>query len=58
MPVDRLSVLHRYRPHPREGANVPETGKVQNYTRHVGSALSTEDYVKYYIREGMESYIQ
>ena len=53
VPIDKLQVIHRYRPsYHGVVEDKPETGKVQNYTRHVGSVLKSQDYVNYYIKEG------
>lgn len=53
LPIDKLQVIHRYRPsYHGKIDDIPETGKVQNYTRHVGAVLKSQDYVNYYIKEG------
>jgi hypothetical protein len=53
LPIDKLQVIHRYRPsYHGKVEDTTETGKVQNYTRHVGAVLKSQDYVNYYIKEG------
>lgn len=52
LPLDKLQVIHRYRP---QSTNIPpivENGHVQNYTCHVGSALHAKNYVDFYMKEG------
>ncbi|XP_046371201.1 uncharacterized protein LOC124145470 [Haliotis rufescens] len=53
--LDKLQVIHRYRPNSSDIPHVTENGKVQNYTCHVGSALHTKKYVDYYIKEGLQT---
>lgn len=56
LPIDKLQVIHRYRPsYHGKVEDVPETGKVQNYTCHVGSVLKSQDYINYYIKEGLQT---
>ncbi|ELU04489.1 hypothetical protein CAPTEDRAFT_192228, partial [Capitella teleta] len=55
IPVNRLSVIHRYRPRSGAVTTSTENGHVQNYTSHVGAALHSETYVQYYRREGLDS---
>ncbi|XP_063429814.1 uncharacterized protein LOC134712314 isoform X2 [Mytilus trossulus] len=56
LPIDKLQVIHRYRPsYHGKIDDIPETGKVQNYTRHVGAVLKSQDYVNYYIKEGLQT---
>ena len=50
--LDRLHVIHRYRPHSPDVAALTENGKVLGYTRHVGSALHGDHYVDFYLKEG------
>ncbi|XP_025093368.1 uncharacterized protein LOC112563545 isoform X2 [Pomacea canaliculata] len=55
LPLDKLQVIHRYRP---ESTNIPpivENGHVQNYTCHVGSALHAKNYVDFYMKEGLQT---
>ncbi|XP_070210480.1 uncharacterized protein [Littorina saxatilis] len=54
-PLDKLQVIHRYRPHSRDIPPVVENGRVQNYTQHFGSALQAKNYVDYYMREGLQT---
>ncbi|GFO48384.1 sericin 2 [Plakobranchus ocellatus] len=53
--LDRLHVIHRYRPHSPDVASLTENGKVLGYTRHVGSALHGDHYVDFYLREGLQT---
>ena len=50
--LDKLCVIHRYRPHSVDIAPITENGKVSNYVMHVGSALHSKNYVEYYMKEG------
>ena len=52
-PLDKLQVIHRYRPHSSNIPPIVENGRVQNYTHHVGSALHAKNYVDYYMKEGI-----
>ena len=49
--MEKLTVIHRYRPYSHLKNNT-DSGKVQNYTRHVMNALQLEDYVGYYKKQG------
>ena len=51
-PLDKLQVIHRYRPHSNDIPPIVENGRVQNYSHHVGSALHAKHYVDYYMKEG------
>ncbi|XP_046568412.1 uncharacterized protein LOC124276800 [Haliotis rubra] len=53
--LDKLQVIHRYRPNSSDIPHITENGKVQNYTCHVGSALHAKKYVDYYIKEGLQT---
>ncbi|XP_012934577.1 uncharacterized protein LOC101857170 isoform X2 [Aplysia californica] len=53
--LDKLCVIHRYRPHSVDIAPITENGKVSNYVMHVGSALHSKNYVEYYMKEGLQS---
>ncbi|RUS76793.1 hypothetical protein EGW08_015439, partial [Elysia chlorotica] len=53
--LDRLHVIHRYRPHSPDVAALTENGKVLGYTRHVGSALHGDHYVDFYLKEGLQT---
>lgn len=56
LPIDKLQVIHRHRPsYHGKIEDTTETGKVQNYTRHVGAVLKSQDYVNYYIKEGLQT---
>merc|ERR1712227_1046868 len=52
--LDKLCVIHRYRPHSVDIAPITENGKVANYVMHVGSALKSKNYVEYYMKEGLQ----
>ncbi|XP_013379183.1 uncharacterized protein DDB_G0283697 [Lingula anatina] len=52
-PVAKLHMIHRYRPSTKKSLNVVENGKVQNYSRNVGAALMSENYVQFYLKEGL-----
>ena len=56
--LDKLCVIHRYRPHSVDIAPITENGKVANYVMHVGSALHTKNYVEYYMKEGLSVYMK
>lgn len=53
-PLEKLHVIHRYRPHSRDIPPIVENGRVQNYNLHVGSALNAKNYVEYYMKEGLQ----
>ncbi|XP_067650568.1 uncharacterized protein [Haliotis asinina] len=53
--LDKLQVIHRYRPNSSDIPHITENGKVQNYTCHVGSALHAKKYVDYYMKEGLQT---
>lgn len=54
-PLDKLQVIHRYRPHSSDIPPIVENGRVQNYSCHVGSALQAKNYVEFYMREGLQT---
>ncbi|KAL8562714.1 hypothetical protein ACOMHN_022590 [Nucella lapillus] len=54
-PLDKLQVIHRYRPHSNDIPPIVENGRVQNYNCHVGSALHAKHYVDYYMKEGLQT---
>lgn len=54
-PLDKLQVIHRYRPNSCDIPPIVENGRVQNYSLHVGSALHAKNYVDFYMREGLQT---
>lgn len=54
-PLEKLQLIHRYRPHSCDIPPIVENGRVQNYTHHVGSALHAKTYVDFYMREGLQT---
>ncbi|XP_076461186.1 uncharacterized protein LOC143293808 [Babylonia areolata] len=54
-PLDKLQIIHRYRPHSTDIPPIVENGRVQNYSLHVGSALHAKHYVDFYMKEGLQT---
>ncbi|CAD5125038.1 DgyrCDS13282 [Dimorphilus gyrociliatus] len=52
--LEKVEKIHRYRPD-RSIPDYVEYGRVQNYTKHVGSILNSSYYIKYYLDEGLDS---
>ncbi|ESO82195.1 hypothetical protein LOTGIDRAFT_237102 [Lottia gigantea] len=47
-PVQELQQIHNVCP------RIPNNGKVQNYSNHVGAALNTKNYMDFYLKAGLD----
>ncbi|XP_041366421.1 myb-like protein X isoform X2 [Gigantopelta aegis] len=54
-PIEKLHVIHRYRPNSDDIPHLTENGRVQNYTDHVGAALHSVKYIDYYLKQGLQT---
>ncbi|KAI0219146.1 hypothetical protein LSAT2_029249 [Lamellibrachia satsuma] len=54
-PIEKLNVIHRYRPNCPSACRSVDNGNIANYSCHFGAALNTYSYIQYYIRQGLDS---
>lgn len=54
-PIEKLNVIHRYRPNCPNVQRSVNNGDISNYSCHLGAALNTYSYIQYYIKQGLDN---